>query len=290
MTYHKEHFQDYSLLIFHGKKLIALLPANRIGDTLYSHQGLSYGGLVLASNIKFSLVAQAFKAILRFLDKQEINFLELKQLPSMYCSQPSEELDYLLFIAQAECTRVDLSSTIYNLEKVQIRSSGRKDGYRKGKNHDLKIERTKDFYSFWNEILIPHLQATHGVAPVHSLAEIEHLQQLFPKNILQYNVYYKNRIVGGTTIFRTKEVVHTQYIAANLERQKLGTLDFLFFNLIHEEFRNARYFDFGISTTHQGKVLNKGLLYWKESMEGKAQVHRFYRVKTKNHILIDPIL
>jgi hypothetical protein len=31
---------------FEEDKLIAVLPANRVSDTVYSHQGLTYGGLV----------------------------------------------------------------------------------------------------------------------------------------------------------------------------------------------------------------------------------------------------
>lgn len=290
MTYHQDRFQDYSLLVFKGKKLIALLPANRVEEKLYSHQGLSYGGLVLAPRVRFSDVAKSFKSILQFLKGEGISELHLKQLPAMYCTQPSEELEYLLFIAQAELTRVDLSSTIYDLQHVKITSSGRKDGLRKGNNHKLRIKRTTDFSVFWNQILIPQLAEIHGVKPTHSLEEIQNLQQRFPNEIVQFDVYYEDRIVGGSTLFLTSEVIHTQYIAANDERQKLGTLDFLFFHLIQEEFKHARYFDFGISNTDQGKKLNNGLLYWKESLGGKAQVHRFYKVPTNNHHLIDSIL
>jgi hypothetical protein len=35
MEYHEERFHDYSLLIFEEDKLIAV-PANRVGDTVYS--------------------------------------------------------------------------------------------------------------------------------------------------------------------------------------------------------------------------------------------------------------
>lgn len=290
MTYHKERFQDYSLLIFKGKGLLAILPANRVENKLYSHQGLSYGGLVLAPSIRFSDVAKAFKAVLKFLESQGVSVLHLKQLPNMYCSQPSEELEYLLFIAKAELTRVDLSSTIYDLQSAKITSSGRKDGVRKGNNHGLRIKITTDLSEFWNRILTPQLQVNHGVAPTHSLEEIQKLQEQFPNEIVQYNVYYEDKIVGGTTLFVTPNVVHTQYIAANEERQKLGTLDFLFHHLIQEEFRHIRFFDFGISNTHQGKKLNNGLLYWKESLGGKAQVHRFYKVPTKHHYLIDHVI
>lgn len=290
MTYHQDRFQDYSLLVFKGKRLLAILPANRVEKEVHSHQGLSYGGLVLAPRVRFADVALAFKGILQFLESNGISDLHLKQLPSMYCSQPSEELEYLLFIAQAELTRVDLSSTIFDLETVRITSSGRKDGYRKGRNHQLQIKKTTDLSAFWNQILTPQLQTLHGVAPTHSLEEMQKLQERFPDKILQYDVYYEDRIVGGTTLFITPQVVHTQYIAANDERQKLGTLDFLFFHLIQEEFKHARYFDFGISNTDQGRKLNNGLLYWKESMGGKALVHRFYKVPTKHHHLIDSIL
>jgi len=290
MEYHKERFLDFSLMVFDNDKLLAVLPANRVSNTVYSHQGLTYGGLVLAPKVKFKQVAAAFKMILKFLNENKIETLELKQLPAMYCSQPSEELDYLLFLVEAKLTGVDLSSTIYDLETVKICSSGRKDGFRKGRNHQLQIKKTKDFSRFWKEILIPQLKSIHGVKPVHSLEEIQYLQNKFPENILQYNVLFQDKVVGGTTIFKTKNVVHTQYISANTDRQKLGTLDYLFFFLIQEEFKHEKYLDFGISTTHRGKSLNQGLLYWKESLAGKTQVHRFFEIQTKQYSLIDRIL
>ena len=41
MEYHADRFTDYSLLVYEGNKLLALLPANRSGDVLYSHAGLT---------------------------------------------------------------------------------------------------------------------------------------------------------------------------------------------------------------------------------------------------------
>ena len=38
MEYHADRFTDYSLLVYDGNKLLALLPANRSGDVLYSHR------------------------------------------------------------------------------------------------------------------------------------------------------------------------------------------------------------------------------------------------------------
>jgi hypothetical protein len=44
MDYHKDRFEDYSLMVFENEKLVAVLPANRVDGCVYSHQGLTYGG------------------------------------------------------------------------------------------------------------------------------------------------------------------------------------------------------------------------------------------------------
>jgi len=46
MDYHSDRFHDHSLMIFRNGKLYALLPANEAGDTFFSHQGLTYAGLL----------------------------------------------------------------------------------------------------------------------------------------------------------------------------------------------------------------------------------------------------
>ena len=39
MEYHSDRFTDYSLLVYKDDLLYAVLPANIVGDKLYSHQG-----------------------------------------------------------------------------------------------------------------------------------------------------------------------------------------------------------------------------------------------------------
>jgi hypothetical protein len=58
---------DYSLLIFEEDKLIAVLPANRVSDTVYSHQGLTYGGLVYYQKQEIEIVAYIIDSICLFL-------------------------------------------------------------------------------------------------------------------------------------------------------------------------------------------------------------------------------
>ena len=46
MDYHADRFTDHSLMVWNKGRLSALLPANEHDGTLYSHQGLTYGGLI----------------------------------------------------------------------------------------------------------------------------------------------------------------------------------------------------------------------------------------------------
>lgn len=66
MEYHQDRFHDYSLMIYKDEKLIALLPANKVEDSIFSHQGFSYGGLLSSSDLKFRDTLNVFKSILEF--------------------------------------------------------------------------------------------------------------------------------------------------------------------------------------------------------------------------------
>ena len=52
MDYHSDRFQDFSLMIYNNGELTALLPANKVDHEIYSHQGLTYGGLIYKPNLK----------------------------------------------------------------------------------------------------------------------------------------------------------------------------------------------------------------------------------------------
>jgi hypothetical protein len=289
MDYHSNRFQDHSLLVYKDEILLAVLPSNLKDGVLFSHQGLSYGGLVLRKDAKFSDVLLAVKALLVHLCDEGIKTFQIKLLPKIYHTLPSDEIDYILFKLKAEINRRDISSVIDTTHKLKLESSNRKRGIKKGEKNNLKVEVTSNFEDFWNEILIPNLHDTHGTAPVHSLDEIETLSKSFPKHIKQYNVYNENKIVAGATVFETDLVAHVQYISANATKQQLGSLDFLFNHLINVEFKGKRYFDFGISNEDRGAHINEGLQSWKESFGGRSIVHDFYNIQTANHMYLNEV-
>lgn len=289
MEYHKERFEDYSLMVFENEKLVAILPANRAEDTVFSHQGLTYGGLVYNEQIKLSDVLAIFQSVLFFLNRNAIEKLHLKTIPFIYHTKPAQEIEYALFLAEAQLVRRD-SLSVIDLSKENPISKIRKRGIQKGINNGLIIKEVTDFEPFWNEILIPNLDLKHNAKPVHSLTEIIKLKTLFPENIRQFNVYFNDKIVAGTTIFESENVAHCQYISKFEGAENLGSLDFLYSFLIKEIFAKKPFFDFGISNEAQGKKLNEGLSYWKESFGASTVVHDFYEVKTINYKAFETVL
>lgn len=288
MEYHNDRFTDHSLLIYKDSKLVAILPANVLENQLYSHQGLTYGGLALATKVKLVDVITIAQALLQHLHDQGITKLHLKELPSFYSSLPSEEMAYILHLVKAQCTRVDTTSVIDYRNRPSIQSN-RLEGVKKAQKQGLRMAETRNFKEFWNEILRPNLEKRHGATPTHTLTEIQSLQAKFPKNIRQFNVYKDDQIVAGATIFETNTTAHVQYISANEQKQELGALDFLFSTLITDTFAEKWYFDFGISNEQQGQKLNKGLSYWKECFGARTFVHRFYEIETANHHLLNDV-
>jgi len=290
MEYHHTIFKDFSLLICDEKEnLKAILPANRVGDVLFSHQGLTYGGLVLHQDSKLSDCISIFHEILIFLQQQNIRTLFLKQLPNIYVNYPSDEVEYICFLLNARLVRRD-SLSVIEMSKKYLLSKDRNSGIQRGIDFNLVCREENKFDSFWNEILIPNLKKKHNTLPVHSLEEITYLKSKFPNNIRQFNIYKEDNIIAGTTIFETNHVAHSQYISAGDSKNKYGSLDFLHHNLILHYFKDKKYFDFGISNENQGKTINQGLLYWKEGFGARTIVQNFYEVETKNYSLLQTVL
>ena len=61
MDYHADRFTDHSLMVYRRGKLYALLPANAADGVLYSHQGLTYGGLLMNEKTTAADVVSIFR-------------------------------------------------------------------------------------------------------------------------------------------------------------------------------------------------------------------------------------
>lgn len=289
MDYHQDRFKDHSLIIEDEKGWVAILPANKVENSLYSHQGLTYGGLVLKEKVKLEKVILLFKTLLQELHVGGFKKLTIKELPIIYVKAFSDEWKYCFFLMDAKLIRRDTLSVI-DLSKELKLTKDRKEGIKRGIKNQLVVREEDDFSTFWNSILIPNLKEKHGVTPVHSLTEIQLLKSRFPSQIRQFNVYKDEVLIGGTTIFESKKVAHSQYISANAFKNEYGTLDFLHHQLLTEVFNDKAYFDFGISNENSSKNLNGGLSYWKESFGAQTVTQDFYEIEVANYTKLEGIV
>ena len=276
MDYHADRFDDNSFMFYHKGKLKAVLPANVAGDTIYSHQGLTYGGLLLDKKATVEDVLECFDSLNSWLRENGISKVVYKALPWIYQQYPSEEDLYALtWKCKAQLISRDISSSIVIDNKLKFAES-RKSGIRKALSLNIEVDESNDVDGFWH-VLEDNLGNRYNAKPVHTSSEMKLLMSRFPNNIKLYVAKMNGEIVGGTLIYVTPQVVHTQYISASVEGKKHGALDLLFDYIINKVYANCRYFDFGKSTEQGGAYLNEPLIFQKEGFGGRGVCYDWYQ-------------
>jgi len=277
MEYHNALFKDFSLLVYdENNSLIALLPANIEEDKLFSHQGLTYGGLVTNTRMTTPKMVHLFESLISFLKENHINSFLYKTIPSIYYDVISQEDQYALFLNKAELVRRDVISVIDYSVTIPFQER-RLRSLKKAEKENLIIESPSDFSEFW-ELLTNVLAERHNVKPTHSLEEITYLSSHFKENINLYTCRKGNEILAGVILYINKHTVHAQYIAASKEGLNIGALDFLFFYLIKKFKEGNKYFSFGISNENNGYYLNEGLISQKEGFGARSVLHDTYLI------------
>ena len=86
VEYHSDRFTDCSLLFYKKGKLVALLAGNTEGEGYYSHQGLSYGGLIYQNALRLEDTIACFEALTQYAEGQSIKTLYYKPVPTYHHS------------------------------------------------------------------------------------------------------------------------------------------------------------------------------------------------------------
>lgn len=277
MDYHSDRFRDHSLMFYLEGKLYALMPANERADrTFCSHQGLTYGGLVMSRQCKTAKVCQLFAEMNEYLRQKGFLRVVYKHIPWPYAALPSEEdLFALTNVCHARIVSRDVGSVILADKKLPF-SQSRKGGVQKGKKARLHVEQSHDWAAFWH-ILEDNLWRNHQARPVHTLDEILLLSSRFSQNISLVATFDGKRMLGGTVLYSTPEVTKTQYISATDEGKATGALDLLFDHLLGSLGNGGqRFFDFGTSNQRESDDLCPSLIFQKEGFGGRAVCYDTY--------------
>jgi len=275
MEYHSDRFQDASLLFFDEHSLLAVLPANRNGDQVVSHGGLTFGGVISSRNLGASAMLELFDTLREWLRAQGVRSLLYKPVPHIYHRMPAEEDLYALFRSGARLVRRDLSSTLDMISRPPMQH-GRQSQLKRGKR-TFVVRESRDFGAFM-DLVSSGLTAKYNVAPTHTKEEIELLAARFPQNIRLHGACRGEHLCAGVLVYANTNVAHVQYIAGEDDAKREGALECIFDDLLERRYATIRYFDWGISTEQAGRWLNPGLVQNKESYGARGVVYDLYEL------------
>lgn len=277
LEYHADRFPDASLMFYgEDERLVALLPATIRDNTLSSHAGLTFGGVVSDNAMKASVMLEIFDTMRANLIEHGLTRAVYKAVPHIYHRLPAEEDLYALYRHNAKMVRRDISSAILLKDKLPF-SKGRKWAIKQGQKNGLEVRRGDDFRVFM-AIEEQVLGQRHDRRPVHTAEEIQMLARRFPDNIKLFSAYCNSEMLAGVVMYESDNVAHAQYMAANDDGKRKGALDVILDYLINDYYRDKKYFDFGVSTEDDGRYLNPGLIENKQSFGARAIVHDFYEI------------
>lgn len=279
MDYHHDRFTDCSFMFYLKGNPYALLPANVDGDTLWSHQGLTYGGLITGAHATAAEVCTLFEELMAELRRLGIKRMIYKPVPWIYQQLPSEEDLYAIFNRCHARLLVRNVSSVIDMGNALKWRRIRQFGADKARMNGLEVTRDDNAYgSFWH-VLEENLALAHHTKPVHTVNEMLRLHTSFPDNIALYVARWEGKVVGGVLLYVSTKVVHVQYISASPEGKRLHAIDSIFHKIIKEDRVDCQYFDFGTSNEDRGRFLNEGLIYQKEGFGGRAVCYDWYEIE-----------
>jgi hypothetical protein len=275
MEYHNDRFQDASLLFFDEQELLAVLPANRNGDQVVSHGGLTFGGVISRDKLGASAMLDLFDVLREWLRGQGVSTLLYKPVAHIYHRMPAEEDLYALFRSGARLVRRDLSSTLDMAYRAPMQH-GRQTQLKRGKKMFV-VRESRDYGAFMDLVRFG-LTDKYNVEPTHTAQEMELLAGRFPQNIRLFGAYCRELLCAGVLIYENTNVAHVQYIAGTDEAKREGALERIFDELLERQYATIRYFDWGISTEQAGQWLNPGLVQNKESYGARGVAYDLYEM------------
>ncbi len=279
MEYHKSRFNDNSLMLYEKGKLKALFPGNKVDYTFHSHQGLTFGGILIKPDLYSNKFIEYFNAFNIFLKQNNFTDVYIRSIPEIYKSYPGGEEEYCLHHSGAKITACSLSSCIPLNSQLSV-SRNRKRNLVKSLEHNITSKPSEKWKKFW-DIMTKNMHEKYESSPVHSLNEINQLRKYFPDNILLFESTADNELLAGAIIFKYNNVIKVQYAHASAKGKESGAIDNLYTYLINYFKNDYKYIDFGTSNGVSDKQINNSLLQQKEGFGARAVVYNLFHYNLK---------
>lgn len=260
MEYHGDRFEDASVMVWEGEELLAVFPAHRIDDQVFSHLGLSFGGFIFKKSLPLERQKSIIQLILEYYKKKSIKSLSVTPVPYYYTQE--QVSDEILFNSLG--FEEDGNKEIYLIQSPFIlKDKGKRKGVRRAVKKGLEVREGEVDKEFWKQLLEPLYHSKIGKAPVHSWEEISFLAERHPGKIKQLSAYQEGELLAGLVIFRHPEVIKVQYSAVTEKGKACRAMDFLMHYLMN--FSEIKFLDMGTVNDGQTGEKLESLAYWKES-------------------------
>lgn len=269
MDYHSDRFEDFSLMFYCEGRLYALMPANRKGDVFQSHMGLTYGGLVMDAKTTAAATVELFRELNDYLRAEDFRHVFYKCIPWIYHQMAAEEDLYAMVrTCDVRLQERDLGTAIIQRNTIRWERVRRR-ALKRAQEAGVTVERSTDYAGFW-QVLNDNLKLKYDSKPVHTLSEISLLASRFPENIVLYLARLGDEILAGMVLYVSKQVARAQYSSATPLGKQLGAIDILYDRIIHHDYANLPYFEFGTSAMADSNVINESLIFQKEGFGGRG--------------------
>mgnify|MGYP006150628389 FL=1 len=276
MDYHSDRFNDHSLMMYRDDKLLAILPANEKENLLYSHQGLTYGGLILCRDSRAINTVEVLKAIIDYCTQIGMSKLIYKAVPHIFHQFPSEEDLYAIYVLGGDL--ISRASSVVLSPKDKLKTSkGRKTMIGRAKKEGVKVNKTDDLSAFY-EMMVSLLDGKYDSKPTHTLDELKSLTEQFPNSIKLFTSNLNDELLAGVVIFETEKVAHFQYISTTPVGRDFGGLDIIVDELISTVYKDKDYIDFGTSIDDGKFLINENLIKNKESFGARSVMQDVYEI------------
>jgi len=269
MDYHSDRFEDFSLMFYLQGRLYGLMPANKKGDIFQSHMGLTYGGLIMDAKTTAAATVQLFHELNDYLRAEGFRHVLYKCIPWIYHQMAAEE-DLYAMVRTCDVRLQDRDLGTAIIQRNTIRwERVRRRALKRAQEAGVTVERSTDYAGFW-QVLNDNLKLKYDSKPVHTLSEISLLASRFPENIVLYLARLGDEILAGMVLYVSKQVARAQYSSATPLGKQLGAIDILYDRIIHHDYANLPYFEFGTSAMADSNVINESLIFQKEGFGGRG--------------------
>jgi hypothetical protein len=280
MEYHAHRFPDHSVMFYDGQEVVACLPAAQLGDTLNSHAGLSYGGLVMRHDIRSSSANLIVTSLFLYLQDCGLEHLIYSPMPYIYHSLPTEpDLEALTTLG----ARVVATKAVYTLRAGNAQtmfSKNRLQDLKRFRRSGFKIKQSTQFEEFMT-LCEEHLEERFDAKPVHRAKEISALANSFPNHIQLFCVHEGSQVIAGVIVYRNANCAKIQYLAHNEFGRDVAAVTAIHAYILENVLCSNTWLELGHAMTPEGK-LNLGVQAYKESLGGCVVQVRTYHFAVKH--------